>query len=78
LEFTFFWVHGVREVAAGTDVAKAFASLGYDPGAMKALDFYMPGDNHNYVFNEISRTWIRKPTDLEALIMKMDAGHYVP
>ncbi len=78
MEFTFFWIHGVREVGSGVDVAKAFTSMGYNLGKMKALDFYMPGDNHNYEFNKISRSWIRKPSDLEALIMKMDAGHYVP
>jgi hypothetical protein len=78
MEFTFFWFDGKREVGRGINVVKAFTSLGHSQEAWKKIDLFMPGNNFNYEYNKITKSWIRKPTELEALITKMDRGEYVP
>lgn len=60
-KYTFFWLTGNREILEGTDAADALNKAGYGNGAVRALDFYAPDDNNDYVWNEKAHTWDKKP-----------------
>lgn len=56
--FTIFWLTGEREVINGFDIADAMNNAGYSSGVLGAFDFYVSGDNRNYIWN--GKTWIKK------------------
>lgn len=55
--FTLYWLTGDREIVAGRDIAEAMTLAGYGGGAARALDFWEPGDNHEYEWNAEARKW---------------------
>jgi len=57
-QFTFYWRTGKREVFFGRDPAEALNNAGYGGGAIRALDFYSAGDNHDYRWTEDTREWV--------------------
>lgn len=59
-KFTVYWIHGQREVLTGNTIEEAFTSAGYGNGALRAVDFYMPGDCTKYVYNRAKHEWDRK------------------
>ena len=67
-KFTLYWLDGKRKVVTGETIEQAFTKAGYGAGAMPALDFYMDGDNHNYVWNKDNRTWdLKRELALKAI-----------
>lgn len=48
-QYTLYWLHGKRQVIKGSTFAAAFTAAGYGMGAMPALDFYMSGDDNQYM-----------------------------
>jgi hypothetical protein len=74
-QFTLYWLDGKHQVVTGETIEQAFTTAGYGAGALKAVDFYIDGDNHEYDWNKEQRSWVRKepiitvtpkPTDDEA------------
>lgn len=55
-KFTLYWLSGLREVIEGYDFADALRRAGYGNGALRALDFYANGDNHQFVFQ--NKAWV--------------------
>lgn len=51
-KFTLYWLHGKREVVEGNTISEAFTLVGYSAGAIRALDFYAQGDNHDYIWDK--------------------------
>lgn len=60
--FTLFWLTGQRQVVHGRDIAEAMTLAGYSNGALRALDFYAEGDNHEYRWVPDERDWKRIST----------------
>ncbi len=58
MTYTFYWRTGQREIYSGNSPADALNGAGYGYGALAALDFYMPGDDHAYEY--INHKWISK------------------
>ena len=56
--FTFYWLTGLRDVSCGVDAADALNKAGYGEGAIRALDFYAEGNNHDYEW--LDRKWVRR------------------
>jgi hypothetical protein len=57
--FTLFWLTGDSELVTGNTPEQAMTLAGYSNGAVKALDFYAPGDMRNcYYWDNAKRTWI--------------------
>jgi hypothetical protein len=56
-QFTFYWDGGTREVFEGISASDALNKAGYGHGSIKALDFYMPGDNQEYTYNKVTHQW---------------------
>jgi len=56
MKFTFFWLDGKREVFEGKDPLDALSKAGYGSGAVRALDFYMSGDDNKYIWHD--HKWI--------------------
>lgn len=56
--YTLYWRTGKREIVKGRSIAEAITLAGYSRGALRALDFYSPGDDHRYEWNEKNRDWI--------------------
>ena len=56
-QFTLYWRTGKREVVSGRDPAEAMTLAGYGGGAIRALDFYAEGDNHEYSWDSGEREW---------------------
>lgn len=54
---TFFWLGGKREVLQGDSPETCMNNAGYGQGAVRALDFWARGDNHDYVWNPETRSW---------------------
>ncbi len=63
-KFTLYWLDGKREVIQGHTIAEAFTLAGYSSGALRTLDFYASGDNHDYVWMPGERNWKREATNL--------------
>lgn len=59
-KFTLYWLTGSREVVEGKDAADAMNNAGYGGGAVRALDFYAKGDDHDWEWVAATRKW--KPT----------------
>lgn len=59
-QFTVYWRDGKRSVLNGGSIEEAFRNAGYGGGAVGAVDFYSPGDNHDYEWNAVSKEWDRK------------------
>lgn len=57
MKYTFYWLTGEREVLEGSSPEAALTQAGFGQGAMKALDFWVNGDNNNYVWNPKTRYW---------------------
>jgi hypothetical protein len=57
LKYTLYWLDGKREVIEGSGISAAVTHAGYGNGAIQALDFFTEGDNHDYVWNFVTRTW---------------------
>jgi len=55
--YTFFWIGGRRTMCEGHGPADALTRAGYGNGALKALDFYMPGDIKDYVWDKETQNW---------------------
>lgn len=76
-QFTLYWLDGKRQVLTGEDIEHAFTYAGYGAGAIRAVDFYFEGDNHEYVWNKTKHSWDRKdPLSIEREIaLKPDAKY---
>ena len=48
--FTIFWISGDKEVVKGPTIKEAFVSAGYGGGAISAIDFFVEGEDDQYVF----------------------------
>lgn len=59
-KFTLFWLDGKREVVGGRTIAEAMTLAGYGRGALRALDFFAPGDNQGYWWDKKAREWRSK------------------
>ena len=57
--FTLYWRTGDRQIVKGRDPAEAMTLAGYSQGAVRALDFYAHGDDHEYIWDKSSREWIK-------------------
>lgn len=57
VDFTFYWRTGKREVLKGIDPADALNKAGYSAGAVRALDFYVPGINEDYEWDSTLKLW---------------------
>lgn len=57
--YTLYWLTGKRETVQGNDPARAMTLAGYGGGAVRTLDFYANGDNHDYEWNAEKRDWMR-------------------
>lgn len=55
--YTYYWRDGSREVLEGTDFINAFTRAGYSSGAVRALDFFMEGDDKEYEWDSECHTW---------------------
>jgi hypothetical protein len=55
--FTLYWYSGKREIVQGRTIAEAMTLAGYSGGALRALDFYASGDDHNWEWNKTNRDW---------------------
>lgn len=67
-KFTLFWSNGQRQVIDapnGASFGMAMIKAGYRPSVMQAIDFYSPGDNHDYVWDSVKGTWIKQPNTTE-------------
>ena len=58
--YTLYWIDGQRETVTGESVAQAMTLAGYGGGALRALDFFVDGDDYDYVWNTEKRDWVRK------------------
>lgn len=56
--FTLYWRSGSRQTLQGLTIEDAFNRAGYGAGAIKALDFFVKGDDHKYKWNAESKEWI--------------------
>lgn len=57
-KYTIYWLDGSRQVVEGEDVADAFNRAGIQPGALRVVDFYAEGDDHEYTWDAVKRTWV--------------------
>lgn len=57
--FTFYWKNGAREVHRGEDHNAALEAAGYTEANIRALDFFMQGEDHTYQWNEHQREWTK-------------------
>ena len=62
-KFTLYWRDGKREVVQGRTIAEAMTLSGYGGGAVRALDFYASGDDHNYTWVPDERDWTRNEVE---------------
>jgi len=61
--YTFFWLTGRAEVLKGNNPATCMNNAGYSSGALRALDFYSPGDvADKWEWDKVKRTWNQKVT----------------
>lgn len=60
-KFTLYWRTGHREVVQGRNAAEAMTLAGYGGGAIRALDFWARGEDHNYTYDPATREWNRTP-----------------
>lgn len=76
-QFTLYWLDGKRQVLPGEAIEHAFTQAGYGAGAIRAVDFYMEGDNREYEWNKAKHSWDRKvPLSIEsAIALKPDAKY---
>lgn len=58
-KYTFYWLTGDKEILCGDDPADAMNKSGYGGGSVRALDFYATGENNNYVWDSVNRSWER-------------------
>jgi hypothetical protein len=58
-KYTLYWKDGKRELVTGTNISDAFTRAGYARGAIAALDFYKPGDDHSYEWSS-DHVWSMK------------------
>lgn len=59
-EYTLFWLTGETQIVKGTDPADAMNNAGIGKGALRALDFWHPGDVRDlYSWDEINKTWLK-------------------
>ena len=56
--YTLYWLTGRRETVKGDDAAQAMTLAGYSSGAVRALDFYTRGDNHDYRWDVEKKKWV--------------------
>jgi len=57
MTFTLYWLTGKRETVEGNTVEQAMTNAGYSNGAVRALDFWSRGDNHDYTWNAKTHEW---------------------
>lgn len=57
-KYTLYWLDGRREIVEGGTLKLAMSRAGYGDGALMALDFYVKGEDHTYVYNEDRKTWV--------------------
>lgn len=60
MKFTYFWLTGKKEVLVGESASDALNKAGYSEGALRALDFYVKGDDDSYKWSEDNHSWIKK------------------
>lgn len=58
--FTLYWLDGKREVVKGSTISGACSSAGIGAGAIRALDFYIKGDNREYTYDLEKHHWVKK------------------
>jgi hypothetical protein len=61
-QYTIYWMHNERTVIYclnGDDFATAFTRAGYGKGAARAVDVYLPGDDHEYIWSTKDNRWVR-------------------
>lgn len=62
-QFTLYWLDGKREIVEGADPADAMNNAGYGAGAVRALDFYAPGDDKQWRWDAEAKDWDRVITE---------------
>lgn len=62
-QFTLFWLNGKREVVIGATVDDAMNRAGYGGGALRALDFFAEGDNHDWEWRDKNWRLVRTKHD---------------
>lgn len=60
--YTLFWLDGLRNTVRGKTIADAMNAAGYGAGAVRALDFWAHGDNHEHEWDNEARTWKKRAT----------------
>lgn len=55
--FTLYWRGGKKQVVHGADPADAMNRAGIGAGALRALDFYAPGDDTSWTWDDEARDW---------------------
>ena len=59
-KYTFFWLHGDRNVYEGENPTDALNKAGFGQGAIQALDFFAEGDNKEYIYDKDEKNCIKK------------------
>ena len=60
-KFTVFWLTGNSQIVTGSKIHIAMNNAGIGAGALRAMDFYAPGDQRdNYEWDKKNRTWLKK------------------
>lgn len=61
-QYTIYWIHNERTVIYclnEDDFATAFTRARYGGGAAAAVNFYLPGDDHGYIWSTKDSCWVR-------------------
>ncbi len=65
-KFTFFWKTGHRDVLEGETARDAFLGAGYGGDALRAVECWAHGDNHDWDWDKNTETWIEAKVEANA------------
>lgn len=61
MEYTLFWLTGETQIVKGINPSDAMNNAGIGNGALRAMDFWHPGDvRDHYIWDKENRTWKSK------------------